>query len=124
MIITNSIFLFIFLSIATVFYVFANFAHKEIKKPNFKNVSILILTSIALIILEYSFKIPGFYLFGLKSYNRLTLQMMWLVFTTIGVILFEKFYLKYHIPISSYIIIFIIIILLIIEANLRSNKKS
>ena len=124
MIITNSIFLFIFLTIATVFYVFANFAHKEINKPNLKNVSILILTSIALIILEYCFKIPGFYLFGLKSYNRLTLQMMWLVFTTMGVILFEKLYLKSVIPISSYIIIFIIIILLIIEANLRSNKKS
>ena len=123
MIISNSIFLFIFLSIATAFYVFANFAHKEIKKPTVKKIGLLILSSIVLITLEYSFKLPGFYLFGLKSYNRLTLQMMWIVFTTIGVILFEKFYLKYKIPISSYIIILIVIILLITEANLRDNLK-
>lgn len=123
MIIRNSIFLFIFLSIATAFYVFANFSHKKIKKPTVKKIGLLILSSIVLISLEYSFKLPGFYLFGLKSYNRLTLQMMWIVFTTVGVILFEKFYLKYKIPISSYIIILIVIILLITEANLRDNLK-
>ena len=102
-------------------YVLANFAHPKITKPNFNNMSKLIIISSIYACVEYAFKMPAYYIFGLKMFNQLTLQMIWFTITTIGVILFEKYYLKQMIPLSSYICVFCILILLYIESHLRKK---
>ena len=102
-------------------YVLANFAHPKITKPNFNNITKLIMISSIYACVEYAFKMPAYYIFGLKMFNQLTLQMIWFTITTIGVILFEKYYLKHSIPLSSYICIFCILILLCVESHLRKK---
>ena len=102
-------------------YVLANFAHPKISKPNFNNISKLVLISSMYACLEYAFKMPSYYIFGLKMFSQLTLQMIWFTVTTIGVILFEKYYLKHKIPLSSYLCVFGILILLYIENHLRKK---
>lgn len=104
-------------------YVLANFAHPKISKPNFNNITKLIIISSMYACLEYSFKMPSYYIFGLKMFNQLTLQMIWFTVTTVGVILFEKYYLKQIIPLSSYICIVGILVLLYIESHLRIKYK-
>lgn len=102
-------------------YVLANFAHPKITKPNFNNMSKLIIISSIYACLEYAFKMPAYYIFGLKIFSQLTLQMIWFTLTTICVLLFEKYYLKQMIPLSSYICVFCILILLYIESYLRKK---
>ena len=104
-------------------YVLANFGHPKISKPNFSNITKLIIISSIYACVEYAFKMPSYYIFGLKMFSQLTLQMIWFTMTTIGVILFEKYYLKQTIPLSSYMCVFGILVLLYIESHLRKKNK-
>lgn len=108
---------------ASFIYVLANFGHPKISKPNFNNITKLIIISCIYACFEYAFKIPSYYIFGLKMFNQLTLQMIWFSVTTISVILYEKYYLKQIIPFSSYLCVLGILILLYIESHLRAKNK-
>jgi len=104
-------------------YVLANFGHPKISKPNFNNITKLIIISCIYACVEYAFKIPSYYIFGLNLFSQLTLQMIWFTLTTIGVILYEKYYLKQIIPFSSYLCVFGILVLLYVESHLRIKTK-
>ena len=107
------------LSFAAILYAIANFSHPRIDNPTVKNIIYLVIVSSSWALLEYCIKIPAYHLFGLKLYSQITLQMFWLILTTISVILLEKYYLKKNIPNSTYLIVTIIVLLLVIENNLR-----
>ena len=49
---------------ASFIYVLANFGHPKISKPNFNNITKLIIISCIYACFEYAFKIPSYYIFG------------------------------------------------------------
>lgn len=111
----------VFIFMASLAYSFANFSEAKNKtNVNILSLEFLPLVAIALgyAFLEYSFKIPGYYLVR-DILSPLDLQMLWLLITSISVILFQKFYLNKEIQFHSYVTFALIIIILIIDMQFK-----
>jgi uncharacterized protein (DUF486 family) len=111
----------VFIFMASLAYSFANFSEAKNKtNVNILSLEFLPLVAIALgyAFFEYSFKIPGYYLVR-DILSPLELQMIWLLITSISVILFQKFYLNKEIQFHSYVTFALIIIILIIDMQFK-----
>lgn len=111
----------VFIFMASLAYSFGNFSEAKNKtNVNILSLEFLPLVAIALgyAFLEYSFKIPGYYLVR-DIISPLELQMIWLLITSISVILFQKFYLNKEIQFHSYVTFALIIIILIIDMQFK-----
>jgi uncharacterized protein (DUF486 family) len=106
---------------ASLAYSFGNFSEAK-NKTNVNIISLDFLPIVAIALgyafLEYSFKIPGYYLVR-DILSPLDLQMLWLLITSISVILFQKFYLNKEIQFHSYVTFALIIIILIIDMQFK-----
>jgi len=111
----------IFIFISSLTYSFANFSEAK-NKTNVNIISLEFLPVIAMALgyafLEYSFKIPGYYLVR-DILTPIELQMIWLLLTSISVILFQKFYLNKEIQFHSCVTFALIIIILIIDMQFK-----
>ena len=111
----------IFIFIASLAYSFANFSEAK-NKTNVNIISLEFLPIIAIALgyafFEYSLKIPGYYLVR-DILTPIELQMVWLLFTSISVILFQKFYLNKEIQFHSCVTFALIIIILMIDMQFK-----
>lgn len=106
---------------ASMSYSFANFSEAKHKNTiDIMSLEFLPLIAIALgyAFFEYSLKIPGYYLVR-DILSPIELQMFWLLFTSISVILFQKFYLNKEIQFHSCVTFALIIIILIIDMQFK-----
>jgi uncharacterized protein (DUF486 family) len=78
----------------------------------------LIAISLGYAFFEYSFKIPGYYLVK-DLLSPIELQMVWLMFTSLSVILFQKFFLKKEMQFHSCVSFSLILLILIIDMQFR-----
>ena len=111
----------VFIFMASFAYSFANYSEAKNKtNVNILSLEFLPLVAIALgyAFLEYSFKIPGYYLVR-DILSPLDLQMLWLLITSISVILFQKFYLNKEIQFHSCVTFALIIIILMIDMQFK-----
>lgn len=111
----------VFIFASSLAYSFANFS--EVKHNT--NVDVLSLDFLPIIAIalgyafvEYSFKIPAYYLVR-DILNPIELQLCWLLFTSISVILFQKFYLNKAIQFHSYVAFILIMLILIIDMQFK-----
>ena len=107
---------------ASMAYSFANFSELK-NKTNLDIMSLeflpLIVVALGYAFFEYSLKIPAYYL--VKDFiSPVELQMIWLLFTSICVILFQKIYLHKEIHFHSYVAF--ILIMFIIMIDMRFTK--
>lgn len=111
----------IFIFIASLSYSFANFSEAK-NKTNVNIISLEFLPIVAISLgyafFEYSLKIPGYYLVR-DILTPIELQMVWLLFTSISVILFQKFYLNKEIQFHSCVTFALIIIILMIDMQFK-----
>ena len=115
----NKIYIYILFFLGTLisafFYIIASYYFRYGQENNVKFKYILVI-SLFFGILSYLLKISTFYFFG-KKIKILLLHIIFLIFSSIIVYIYSKFYLKEKIKIQS-LVIYIIIILLIIFDNI------
>jgi len=111
----------VFIFIASLAYSFANFSEAK-NKTNIDILSLKFLPLVAIALgyafVEYSCKIPAYYLVR-DILSPIDLQMFWLIFTSMSVMLFQKFYLKQEIQFHSYIAFILIMLILIIDMQFK-----
>ena len=121
----NKIYIYILFFLGTLisafFYIIASYYFRYGQENNVKFKYILII-SLFFGILSYLLKISTFYFFA-KKVKVLLLHIIFLIFSSIIVYIYSKFYLKEKIKVQS-LVIYIIIILLIILDSILNNKKS
>jgi len=104
--------------IASIIYAFANFSHANIKG---KPIYYLITISITFAIVEYIIKIPTYHhAHSNKLFDTSTLQMMWLILTSISVTLFDKYYLKNKVEEHTYLSLMAVVMILILESYFKT----
>jgi len=109
------------LFLSSLMYSFASFSETENKKSiNILSLDFLLVIAVALgyASFEYAFKIPGYYLVR-DIFTPVELQMVWLLLTSISVLLFQKFYLGKVIHLHSYISFSLIVLILIIDMQFK-----
>ena len=104
--------------IAAFFYVIGSYYFRYGQENNIKFKYILLI-SVFFGILSYLLKVTTFY-FCAKKIKVLLLHIIFLLFSSVIVYIYSKFYLKEKIKIQS-LVIYIIIILLIILDSLLNN---
>ena len=111
----------ILIFMSSMAYSFANFG--ETKHKN--TIDILSLDFLPIIVIslgyaffEYLFKIPGYYLVR-DLFTPIELQMFWLLFTSISVILFQTVFLKKEMQIHSCVSFSLILLILIIDMQFK-----
>jgi len=110
---TISIILFIIaMTIAAGLYTFANF--KETTGKIDKGIVSIVLISIGYAILEYAIKAPSNYYIR-NVLPPIVIHMVWLIITTVLVIIFQVYYLKNKIKPRTYVSIVILISILFVE---------
>jgi len=111
----------ILLVLSSLLYSLANFSEAGNKNAvNILSLEFLLVIAIAIgyASSEYAFKIPAYHL--LKDiFSPIELQMIWLLLTSVSVLLFQKFYLSKIIPLHSYISCALIVLILIIDMQYK-----
>lgn len=111
----------ILLVLSSLVYSLANFSEAGNKNAvNILSLEFLLMIAISIgyASFEYGFKIPAYHL--LKDiFSPIELQMIWLLLTSISVLLFQKFYLSKSIPLHSYISCALIVLILIIDMQYK-----
>ena len=111
----------VFICIASLAYSFANF-DEATAKTHIDILSLEMLSLIAIgigyVCIEYSFKIPAHYIVR-DVLSPVELHMSWLVFSTMSVMLFQKFYLNKEVPFHSYVAFILIVLVLIIDMQFK-----
>lgn len=104
--------------IASIIYAFANFSHTNIKG---RSIYYLIIISITFTIVEYIIKIPTFHhAHNNKLFDTTTLQMLWLILTSISVTLFDKYYLKNKVEEHTYLTLTAVVMILMLESYFKT----
>ena len=111
----------IFMFLASFSYSFANFSEAK-QKTNVNIISLEFLAIIAIALgyafIEYFLKIPAYHSVS-DILSPIELQMIWLLLTSVSVILFQKFYLNKEIQFHSYVTFALIIVILIIDMQFK-----
>lgn len=109
---THIILFLVAMFIAAGLYTFANF--KETTGKIDKGIISIVLISIGYAILEYIIKVPSNYYIR-KILSPIIIHMIWLIITTVLVIIFQVFYLKHKIKPRTYVSIFLLLSILFVE---------
>ena len=111
----------ILIFMSSMAYSFANFSEAKHKNTiDILSLDFLPIVAISLgyAFFEYLFKIPGYYLVR-DLFTPIELQMFWLLFTSISVILFQTVFLKKEMQFHSCVSFSLILLILIIDMQFK-----